>query len=444
MTALMVCLGSVFGVASLTNFEAAAIVYLGVFAAVPVACSIDLGANLPLISLQRLLASPLIVILAFQVWLSRGPLLRIPGMLPLCLMGAGMGLSALFSAYPSSAATFKAVSFWIEEIGIFTLAFAVLTSRRRIKVLVLGLCCTLAVVLGYMAIEFATRRNPLAEAALSFREGLVFDYTLGERFGLRRLQSVFRNPLDLGVYLLLVVPLALTLVSWRRPALKVVGVVLAVVGLMGAVLTGSRMVFYTFVATGMAYVVITRRWMLGLTAILLAGCIAGIASILLHFPVLEFLVTSAFNPNLYLLDVGGSSVESLSRVTGEHIALWMERPLFGWGVSTFPPTGMNFDPMRVGFGEQGISLLLAETGIVGFGGFVIFVAALLRRLWRGIADPSAAWGRPLAIACFSATVGYIVSMQLEGSWHFDLFLVLGAAAMRAIELKEPDAERLNA
>lgn len=434
---LLLAVAFVFCIAgTIGKFPPTAVIFLAVFSAIPATVSMELGTNTPLLSASRVLLVPLLAALGCQLALRRTNVLTLPLAAPLALLVCAHATSLVVSGSSSLTGWLQVFSLAVEEVGVYCLAHAVVTNEPRARHVLLGLSAILLVILGYTVMTIAIGYNPVAEQALALREGLVFDYSLVERFGLPRHQSFFRNPLDLGVYLMLAIPAAVCVArEARSTAEAVLGWCAVAAGTISAILSGSRTVIYTLVVALAAYIILRRRWRLAIT--LSAAAIVGVAIVVtyLGFPLFDYLITSALLPSLFLADVGGSSWDSLWRVTGEHLRMALERPLFGWGVGTLPPNraGEGLDPYLVGYGEQGYSYMLVETGLLGLGAIGWLFVKVTRRLWHGANHGTSGLSRRMCMAYLCAMVGYGVGMQLEGMWHFGMLLVCVAIAGNSID-----------
>jgi hypothetical protein len=425
MGAALVGLTGLFTLVLGAAFSSACIGYLSFAPILPAALSIDLGSNAPLLSLHRLLTGALVAIFAVRQALSRRLPQRSWLLFPLALVFISYLLSIAFSSNPNPAGIFRAFSFSFEEAAVFVIAASVLGKEDRVYGLLVGLSLALVCTEVYAGLELLLHRNILAELAPAYREGLIFDYTLESRFGLPRLQSVFRNPLDFGVFLQLSLPLTLVLARSAKHQRHIVLAVSAfILGCPIAILTGSRMVLYSLGLTLAAYIILKRQWKLAMGIGAVAALTVALIQRLSGFRVIDYLLLSATRPELYALDVNGSSLDSLARVSAEHIRMLLERPFTGWGPATLPPNsaGEGLDSYWTGFGEQGITYAGVELGLLGLGGFMLLFLATLRRCRWAELRARSPLGARIGTSLFCITIGYLVSMQLEGAWHFPLYL----------------------
>jgi hypothetical protein len=446
MASVLLALTLGFGALLLTQFAPIAVIYLSAFSAIPAALSIDLGPSIPLISLTRLLTGTLVATYLVRSTMNRTfPRLSYL-MVPLGLLGLGYVIGLAFSSSPNGAGVFRLWSYLFEDMAVYIVALSLLTTEQRTMAFITGLTIALFCTEVYALYELTAHRNPLAELAQVYREGLIFDYSQQNRFGLPRLQSVFRNPLDFGVFIQLTLPFTAVLASTaRHRRYRVLGAFVLLLGFPVALFTGSRMVIYSLIMTLAVYVVLRRQWKRAgiVCAVLLLGTV--VIQRVTHFPILDYLVLSATRPELYASDVGGSSLDGLVRISGEHLRMLSSRPLTGWGPGTLPPNpaGEGLDSYWTGFGEQGITYLGAELGILGLLGIVAVYVLAFRRSVRSFRRGVSVAERRLGLAVACTTVGYAVSMQLEGSWHFALYLSLVAVLWAKEEASEVGGRRMG-
>lgn len=247
---------------------------------------------------------------------------------------------------------------------------------------------------------------------------LTSPYELGERNGFVRPQGTATHPIEYGVLVTMLLPLALhvgfqhterrALVRWT-PAVATLALVPA---------TGSRS---AYVGAAVALVIMLigwkgprRRLMLGVTA---AGTVVGIV------------VAPGMLSSILGLFAGASQDPSVASrtgsfaVAGEFIA---RDPLFGRGLGTFLPTYRIFDNQYL--------LLLVTTGVVGTVLFCGLCAATVRALVRSRVHSASTDARShdLALALIASVVVGFVSLFFFDAFAFPmtmgaLFLLIGLA-----------------
>jgi hypothetical protein len=441
VTVLLLVVAVAFTAALVADFRIAVFVYLALFQVVPITVAVDLGAALPLITLPRLLLLPLLVTFAARVVLGRTRLDGIALWGPLSAYGIALVASTVLSEAPNGAATLRCVSYFTEEWALFLVAASVVRTREDGELVLTLLLAGVVASLVFAAYELASDANPLLEMAtrLSGRDNLVYDYSLERRFGLRRIQSLFRNPLDYGVYLSLLLPIAAAFRLWAHARWqRAVASAALAGGIVAVALTMSRTAIYSLMVSGLVYVSFRRQWRV-LFRSLVAAVVLGVAVVVVFdFPLRDYLYRSAVAPEQLQGDLGGSSLSNFFLVSGNHLSMSLEHPIFGRGIATLPPSaaGRILDSTKLGFGEQGLTYLLVEAGAIGLGAFLWLLAAMgfsLRDTWRAARS---ALGRDLGLAVLCSLAGWMVSIELAGIWHFSLLLVLVAVALRMRDVPE--------
>lgn len=246
---------------------------------------------------------------------------------------------------------------------------------------------------------------------------LTSPYELGERNGRVRPQGTATHPIEFGVLVTMLLPLALHVgfQHTERPALLRWAPAAASLALVP--LTGSRSA-YVGAAVGLIVLLIgwkgpRRRRMLGITA---AGAVAGavVAPGMLN-SILSLFTGASEDPSV-------ASRTGSFALAGEFIA---RDPLFGRGLGTFLPTYRIFDNQYL--------LLLVTVGAVGTVLFLGLGVAAVRVLLRARA---AAAGddrsHDLALALIASVAVGFVSLSFFDAFAFPmtmgaLFLVTGLA-----------------
>ena len=415
------------------RFTTGAVTYLAIVPIIPITLSLDAGVALPILSLSRLLLVMVLVMFSWQVLTRQLPLEPMPLRGAFAFFLVGLVAANLFSIERNTAGWFRIFSFIVEEIAVFTVAWHVLREPVQRLWFLRALTAAVTLALLFAAFELVSGTNPVVEAGLAMRENLIYDYTLDLRFGYRRLQSLFRNPLDFGVYLSLAVPVVWAYGRQSKVRLeRQITAVVAAAGLVAALLTFSRTAIYSLIVIGIAYLLLIRKWKP------LAAAAAGIALVVvvlvnvMGVPLREYVYLSAVAPDQVSGDVSGSSLLSFARISSNHLKLWQEAPIYGRGVGTLPPNpaGQGLDPFDVGLGEQGLTYLLVETGLIGLAAFLSIFLVAGRRLWGGTASWNTPDVRRISTALLAVLTGYMASIELAGRWHFPFVLVLMALGMR--------------
>lgn len=112
-----------------------------------------------------------------------------------------------------------------------------------------------------------------------------------------------------------------------------------------------------------------------------------------------------------------------------------QKPILGYGLGTFstvyPAHRSFYTNLLVNHAHNDYLELLAETGIVGLGLFLWFVAGVCRSGWKKIADRNDEQGRTLTLAALTGVIGILVHSLVDFNLHIPanaaLFFVLCAA-----------------
>lgn len=276
-------------------------------------------------------------------------------------------------------------------MGIMLLTAEGMRSWRDLEKLVSWIAAAGAVVAAMGVVQYFTRINvasfvriPGLTSLLDFGEAL-------SRSQLNRIVSTSAHPIELGVAMASILPLALHVALHSRKVLPWV-----TVGLLGAaaLMSVSRS---AIVVAGVALFVLWLGWPVKQKLIALAVAPVLALGARAAFPGLLGSITSLFR--------GLSGDPSITGRTDDYpliFGLIADSPLFGQGLFTFVPTVYRT------VDNQGLILLL-ELGIVGTVAFVGLVITLVVGAWH----PSRHGGTPrqahLGMAASASTLGIITS-----------------------------------
>ena len=195
-------------------------------------------------------------------------------------------------------------------------------------------------------------------------------------FPVRPMSTLF-NPAPLATYLLFTWPFAIPLCRHKNP----LGYITIVTNIVCLILTFSRGSFLGLIFMLLCYLFLSKRYkdLLILGSVLLAMLTA-----------LEFLPYPFSRFSFFGISIHGTGIFSDYRLIRTQMSLKMldTHPLFGVGLSNFRTLFDNFYPVKAQLQYIGYETkipdnmyfsLLAETGIVGFSGFLIFVFSLVYR-----------------------------------------------------------------
>ena len=305
--------------------------------------------------------------------------------------------------------------------GTMLLAHDGVWLRRRLDTLVwrLVVCGGLIAALGL--VQIATRRLWVDQLSIP---GLYSSpaYGLTTRGGYPRPAGTSIHPIEYGVLLAMMLPLALhvgfhhTHRPWLRrwlPAAALVGVI---------PLTSSRS---AYLGALLAVVVCLAGWPRARRLRVLGVAAAGVLAMLAIVPRFVSSVLGLFTG-------AGGDPSITSRTDGFALASGFiaQHPWFGRGLGTFLPKYRIFDNEYL--------LLLVTTGVVGTAAFLtigVTVVAVMLRLRRTLRQPE---DRDLALGLCGATCAGFACLFMFDAFAFPmtmgaLFLVLGiAGALRRI------------
>jgi len=221
--------------------------------------------------------------------------------------------------------------------------------------------------------------------------------------------------------------------------------------------------------------------------ILLSGSRGGMLALLVELMVLAVILvrqqkgprlavaTGAFLAIIIALSVwlGGAelgrrifsiSTEARSEISGgirwkidrDAFKMFLQRPVTGWGLGTFPVVYPQFRSFYTNFfvnqAHDDYIQLLVETGLLGFGIMVWFVIVLYRQAWRKIGNWTSDVSGAVALACLLGVTGILihsaVDFNLQIPANAALFYVLCTVAaadpfaqpMRKRKAVKPPAE----
>ena len=296
-------------------------------------------------------------------------------------------------------------------IAVYILVLDVVTSRRRLEVLV-G-----ALLLGTAAGVAVSSWTP------SLRNG---------RFALPSLP----NPVVAGEYLAGVLPLAFWTVMLRRarPLTRTLSLAVALAGTAALWLTVSRGPLLAC-ALGLALLVsiqARRAWVAALVLVPVAALAIGL---------------SVTEPTSRLV---GDRLEDAVRIRtdiwSQTLELVAERPVTGHGPGTFGRLDVRVTdgsgPHRTMHAHNVMLHLLVERGILGFAAFALFVGLAVRDMVRGLR--TAPRGRPSPVPAVAASVAALLvaglsSLTLRAEPGMLFYAMLGLGSFRSMRGADDEA-----
>lgn len=353
-------------------------------------------------------------------------------LLPLAILLTAMLATTLRAVALGPAA--KEIIRWLEVLIVYLAGAGLLTSPRR-RALVVGLLLAAGIVeaaLGY--VQFLFRLGPPA-----FRTG-----------GFLRAYGTFGQPNPFAGYLGTLLPLALTLVlfAWRervirsRPLFPLLALVfLALLGALLATMSRGGWLGFAFAVVVVASLFDRRALMATV-----AGGAAGVVVIFLGaFNLLPPQVAERLNQIVAyfgLFDVRTVVPNAANWAVVERMAIWQAawgmfeaNPLLGVGPGNYAVLYDRF-MMPGWFNSMGHAHnlylnLLAETGVLGLGAFLVFWFAAILVTWRRFRSPARGatwWQRAVPLG----VLGVIAQVSLHNM--FDNLMVHGLNVQLALLL----------
>jgi O-antigen ligase len=214
----------------------------------------------------------------------------------------------------------------------------------------------------------------------------IYKYFIHNPFYQRYIEGVVRpmstlfNPAPLATYLLFTWPFAILLCR-RKNSLGYATIILSIACL---IMTFSRGSFLGLIFIGLFYLFLSKRY----KDLLIMGMF-----VLIILIVAQFLPYPFCRFSLRGLGISGTGILSDYRIIRTQMSLEMlkNHPLFGVGLNNFRVLFDNFYPLKshlhyidyeVKIPDNMYLTLLAETGMAGLTGFLIFTASLIYRSLR--------------------------------------------------------------
>ena len=293
---------------------------------------------------------------------------------PLWFFLIAIGLNIFFAPYREIALR-RYLDLALPMFFIYYLAKEVFSSPKGFSLLAKTICILSSLVALGGITEVFLGHNPLYKFFIS--------NPYYERYitGFARSMSTQFNPAALGTYLIASLPFSFFLFKSLRKTERIIGEIGIILNIVCLISTFSRIAFFALIVIGTFYLALKRRYKeLGLLLVLLIFIIITFS----YFPY----PFSRFGISRMFLAFQGAF--SHYRITRIKMALSMlkENLFFGVGLRHFRILFDNYFPFkqflyRIPY-EKKIAdnmyvTLLAETGIIGFASFIIFISFLFKR-----------------------------------------------------------------
>ncbi len=369
---------------------------------------------LPKLLLTRVLVMILIVLLVFR-WLRHGAISwrRTPLDLPLLAFIGSAALSTIF-AINRNVAIFGTYTRWeglltiVTYALVFWLAVQFLSDEPDARGLTWSLLSS-----GYLIGGIAVLQSAF---------GLFGGGDVPGTIGAVRASATLANPDFAGIFLAMLLPVALAKVLSQRPVTtRVLAANLVVVLFLGLLVTFTRAAWIGAIV-GVVTLLVLRRgrfhvWPLVISASLVVVAFAVVGGIAATRPptTSQGGIGSAIIARAVSIPDLRSSTEAVRlSVWADTLPLIASRPVIGYGPDTFGliyPQYQSASRSRVLWDKPHQEALgvAAAQGLVGLAAYIWILVAFVRAFWKG---------RFLrgAVALFAGWIAYMVSIQADFSW----------------------------
>ena len=285
----------------------------------------------------------------------------------------------------------------------FLYFFAKIAFRERWGVFIVKALCVMALLVCALGIaEFITKQNFIYEY---FRNNMYYGVFIG-----RRMISTQIHSTPLSTYLLAVFPLTLALhFKAKKSFIRILMVACSAIIFVSIVLTFSRGALigaFMEILIMLIFLSTRKKFKFILFLVLVFAAIIALGSLLMHFGCNNF-----FRHSLRGLSHGYIYWGKLDRLLAVGEAL-KDYPFFGLGFGHFRILFDYYLPHLADFCSSDSKVadcmyltILAETGLVGFSGFVLFISFLFKRIWQKLKSESKNEDKLFLVCFFSGLIG---------------------------------------
>lgn len=227
---------------------------------------------------------------------------------------------------------------------------------------------------------------------------------------LRAISTQFNSP-PLGTYLIAGLPFNLSLMRQGKLFFKILGCIGTTLGSTVIILTLSRGVFLGFVTMVLLILYINKKWHL-LFIFSIVFCLFILICSYIHNPLnrLGLKQLSFYGSTATFSDFRYQRIIMALRMFKDH-------PFVGLGFQHFRIafnkyySGTRIMPYELMIADNMYFTLLAETGIIGFIGFLIFIFSIIRKAWSKITMfDYKSRNRQQLLMVLSAFIGLLVNL----------------------------------
>ena len=385
-------------------------------------------------------------------WWRRDTLRETLSALPLCIPVAVLFLAGVMSSLGAEKPLLslsKTVYYFLTGGLLFVVVADLCASIKRPQIGLYLFVFTAYLVALYGIVEFVVGRNPVYHGVFSVENEMYLRLIPDPWFG-RRVVSTIGHPVVLGAYLVLVIPLSLSLLFNARQRLLQAVFLLGSGSLLGALgLTFSRGAWLA-VLVGLGVYLKLRKTrhllllplVLGLALVAVLGLSEDLAQI-----VMERLQDAYEN---YILDFAsttrGQSYGHVAAITGANPLMGLGTGMYRFAAYDLRRTMEIPTPLGVLDTPDNMYLMwLAENGALGLGAGAFFLASLFGLLRRAIQVENDADRKELARAFIAAFAGFCVDMLTCDALYFHVtrvvfWMVAGVAVALLVRTGDEQAE----
>ena len=287
-------------------------------------------------------------------------------------------LAGIVSATDKSVAFRTYIYLAITFLFLFYIGKGIFSCDRDRKLISVTICiCSSLVALGGI-LECFFAFNPIYEY---FIENLFYIRYIT---GFVRPMSTQLNPAPLATYLLFALPFAIHIFKKKGSLKRFLGFVAIVLNITCLLLTFCRSSFLGLLAMLFFYQLVSKRYKALFIALLLIS-IFSMGAYFLPYPF------NRISPRGIFID--GTGILSQYRLDRMAITweMFKDKPFLGVGLNNFrilfdkfylSKPIIQFIPYEIKIADNMYLTLIAETGIIGFTGFIIFIFSLFRKGMR--------------------------------------------------------------
>lgn len=293
------------------------------------------------------------------------------------------------------------ILFFIFYIGK---GLSVFRQDRNTVSMTICVCSSLVALFGILEVIYAF--NP------------IYEYWIDNPFYERyicypvRPMSTQLNPAPLATYLLFALPFGIYIFRQKSLIKKILGIIAIVLNIVCLILTFSRGSFLGLVSMLLFYQLIKKKYKLLLISFIII-IIISVAAYFLPYPI------NRISPQG--IGIYGTGIFSKYRTSRMAMSWRMlkDSPIFGVGLNHFRilfdkyypvKADLQYIPYEIKIADNMHLTLMAETGILGLTGFIIFIFSLFKRGLKYCVSLEDENKKQILLLFMSALIGLLVSM----------------------------------